>query len=380
MLHFQTATKMACTVLVTFMAAFCLLAPSFGAASDALDHPKPIPSGHPRLVRKPGSVSSSVHCQLQDKAGNLWFSTGGEGVYRFDGASFINLTTNDGLLDNDVRSIIEDNSGNIVFGTRSGICKYNGKEFSKYGDNTELHRMPVTCLLADREGNLWIGTLTSGVYRYDGKNLANFLNGDRPFNLGSKYQTIMDILQDKNGNLWFSSWNGGGAWRYDGRSFTNFVPSADYYRRNEDGRSEAGMTPFLGSLPGPFRSGHLSPPDSIGDDMIFSMTEDKAGNLWFATRNHGVCRYDGKEFTSYLGNERMLAALEDSKGAMWFTTVDNGVWRYDGKSFTNFTTRDGLINNSVFSVLLDRSGNLWFGTRNCGLSRYDGERFVSFSD
>jgi len=364
---------MVCTVLV---AGLGLLAPSFGAAAGAFDDPKPVPGGHPRLVRKSGPVSWSVHCQLQDKAGNLWFSTGGEGVYRFDGASFVNFTTKDGLLDDDVRSIIEDKSGNIVFGTRSGICKHNGKEFSKYGENTELHRMPVTCLLADREGNLWIGTLTSGVYRYDGKNLANFLNRDRPFNLGSKYQTIMDILQDKNGNLWFSSWNGGGVWRYDGRSFTNFVPSADYYRRNEDSRSEAGTTPF----PGPFRSDLLPPPNSIGDDMIFSMTEDKAGNLWFATRSHGVCRYDGKEFTRYLDDERMLAALEDSKGSMWFTTADNGVWRYDGKSFRNFTTRDGLIHNSVFSVLLDRSGNLWFGTRNGGLSRYDGESFVSFSD
>jgi ligand-binding sensor domain-containing protein len=376
MLHFKTATTMACTVFVAFMAGLGLLVPSFGAAPVAFDDPKPVPGGHPRLVRKPGSVSWSVHCQLQDKAGNLWFSTGGGGVYRFDGASFVNFTTKDGLLDDDVRSIIEDKSGDIVFGTRSGICKYNGKEFSKYGDNTELHRMPVTCLLADREGNLWIGTLTSGVYRYDGKNLANFLNRDRPFNLGSKYQTIMDILQDKEGNLWFSSWNGGGVWRYDGRSFTNFVPSAAYYRRNEDGRSEAGITP----LSAPILSGLFPPQDSIGDDMIFSMTEDKAGNLWFATRSHGVCRYDGKAFTRYLGNERMLAALEDSKGAMWFTTADNGVWRYDGKSFINFTTRDGLVSNSVFSALLDRNGNLWFGTRNGGLSRYAGEGFVSFSD
>ena len=65
---------------------------------------------------------------------------------------------------------------------------------------------------------------------------------------------------------------------------------------------------------------------------------------------------------------------------MWFTTNDNGVWRYDGKSFSNFTTKDGLINNSVFSVLEDRSGNLWFGTRNGGLSRYDGKTFTSFSE
>ncbi len=165
-------------------------------------------------------------------------------------------------------------------------------------------------------------------------------------------------------------------WRYDGWSFTNFVPSADYYRRNEDGRSGVGRTP----LPGLFRPGLPLPQDSISDDMVFSMTEDKAGNLWFATRNHGACRYDGKTFTTHLGDEGIFAILEDSKGTMWFTTNDNGVWRYDGKSFRNFTTKDGLINNSVFSVLEDRSGNLWFGTRNFGLSRYDGKSFTSFSE
>jgi ligand-binding sensor domain-containing protein len=65
---------------------------------------------------------------------------------------------------------------------------------------------------------------------------------------------------------------------------------------------------------------------------------------------------------------------------MWFTTNDSGVWQYNDKSFKNTTTKEGLINNSVFSVLEDRSGNLWFGTRNGGVSRYDGKNFVSFSE
>ena len=56
-------------------------------------------------------------------------------------------------------------------------------------------------------------------------------------------------------------------------------------------------------------------------------------------------------FTTYLGNEGLCSIIEDSKGKMWFTTFGNGVCRYDGKSFMNFTTKDGLVNNSVFSVL-----------------------------
>ena len=49
-------------------------------------------------------------------------------------------------------------------------------------------------------------------------------------------------------------------------------------------------------------------------------------------------------------------------------------------TFTNFTTKDGLVNNSVFSVLEDRDGSLWFGTRGVGLSRYDGTSFATFSE
>lgn len=182
-------------------------------------------------------------------------------------------------------------------------------------------------------------------------------------------------LQDKAGNLWFST-GGEGVYRYDGKSFTNYLPSADYYRSNEDGRS------MNHNLP---KTTYSQPQDSISDNMIFSISEDKAGNLWFATRRHGACRYDGKSFTSFREQEGFVskgvyAILEDKKGNMWLTTDDNGVWCYDGTSFKNFTTNDGLINDSVFSVLEDKNGNLWFGTRGFGLSRYDGKTFTSFSE
>ena len=51
----------------------------------------------------------------------------------------------------------------------------------------------------------------------------------------------------------------------------------------------------------------------------------------------------------------------------------------DGKTFKNYTTADGLVNNSVFSILEDKDGNLWFGTRWVGLSRFDGKSFTTFS-
>ena len=75
-----------------------------------------------------------------------------------------------------------------------------------------------------------------------------------------------------------------------------------------------------------------------------------------------------------------MLMIEDKNGNLWFCTDGEGVWRYDGESFKNFTTEDGLINNSVFSVVEDRKGNLWFGTRKVGLCRFDGKSFVSFSE
>ena len=75
----------------------------------------------------------------------------------------------------------------------------------------------------------------------------------------------------------------------------------------------------------------------------------------------------------------VYSILEDKAGVLWFATEKNGVWRYDGKTFTNLTTKDGLGNNSVFCIVEDGEGHLWFGTRDVGLSRYDGRTFTGFS-
>jgi ligand-binding sensor domain-containing protein len=339
-----------------------------------------IKDGQPKIVRTQGATSGNIGCELQDRDGNLWFTAGGEGVYRFDGKAFTNFTTKDGLSDNNASVIIQDKSGNILVGTNAGICKYNGKTFSNYFESDTLNKPAITSLLEDRDGNIWFGTMNNGVYRYDGKMLTNFLNNDdHPFNLGVHNQLILDILQDKNGNLWFCSFNGGGVWQYNGDTFKNFLPSPDYYLSNEDGRNVSSSKP--GSLP----IFSYPPTGYISDDMITSVSEDKAGNLWFATRRHGACRYDGKTFTSFREGEGFVSygittILEDKKGIIWFGTDKDGVFSYDGKTFKKFTTADGLINDSVRSILEDKDGNLWFGTRWFGLSRFDGKNFITFSE
>lgn len=285
------------------------------------------------IVRTQGTGSGAVMCALQDKDGNLWFRIDGEGAYRFDGTSFVNFTTTDGLCSDKVSAIIQDKAGRYLLGTDKGICIYDGKSFSDHPATKTLNDAGITCLLEDRDGNIWFGTKAHGVYRYDGIKLTNFLN-DGTFNLGARSQLVLDMLQDRKGNIWFSSWNGGGVWKFDGTSFTNFLPSADYYASNQDKRDITRGQAITDDAR--VKNG------SIIDDMIFSITEDRAGNIWF-------------------------------------TTEKDGVWRYDGKSIRNFTEKDGLVDNAVMSALEDKHGNIWFGTKWFGLSRYDGRAFTTFS-
>ena len=205
------------------------------------------------------------------------------------------------------------------------------------------------------------------MYRYDGNNLTNFLNNQQ-FNLRDRYQLILDMHQDRSGNIWFSSWNGGGVWRYDGTTFKSFRPAAEYYQV-KDGFSEDGRA----GKQAPFDSEYKSKTASIGDDMIFSIAEDSAGSLWFATRCHGACRYDPlkDEFTHFRWKEGFLSPgvysiLEDRKGNIWLTTEGTGVWRYDGNAggFKNFTTDDGVVNTRCSACWKTR-------TATCGSAHAD---------
>ena len=372
--HFPNTNHLLLSLL--FVATSCNGQVKTDSPNDRVSQEIASTENHPKMTRTQGTDYTQVGCGFQDRAGNLWFGTLNEGVYRYNGNSFTQFTIKDGLSDNAVNAIIEDKTGNILFGTNAGICKFDGKIFNNYFETDTLNNLRITTLLEDRDGNIWFGAMNKGIYRYDGTNLSNFLyKYEHPFFADKHEKMISDILQDKNGNIWFSSWNRGGVWRYDGTILTHFLPSADYYSFFEDERSNAYSSSD---------TKYVHSPDYITDDMVFSISEDKAGNLWFATRRHGACRYDGKSFTSFRENEDFISygiysILEDKKGNKWFSTEKNGVYSYDGETFKNFTTKDGLVNNSVWFVLEDKKGSLWFGTRGFGLSRYDGKTFTTFS-
>lgn len=131
-------------------------------------------------------ISARFFSILEDRKGNLWFGSIGSGVYYYDGKTFQNFTTKEGLLNNEVTSIYEDKKGNIWFGVSGGASCYDGKSFRNYIiDGNSMNE--------DRVGKTF-------PYR-------------RPYEINS-------IIEDKNGKFWFAT--RGNTFIYDGKTFFCF--------------------------------------------------------------------------------------------------------------------------------------------------------------
>lgn len=330
--------------------------------------PKLISTGNTKLLKTQGSTESdNIHCSIEDKAGNLWFGTTRDGVYRYDGKTFTQLTKKDGLSSNSIWSILEDKSGNIWFGTTDGICRYDGEKIipvlipfylrpivsNTYYSNQST-KNTVWSMLQDKSGKIWFGT-GDGVYCYNKNTFTRLLNNDGVINKDSLHLKMVDcMLEDKNGKIWFASGmppGMEGVCCFDGKSITSVKPN--------------------------------------GDSWIRLIVEDRKGNIWFSGRAKGNFIYDGKSFAKFTEKVGIGSPLlVDKVGNVWFggeerlSTVENedGIWCYDGKTFKNYNTINGISKYAVFSMLQDRNGNIWFGTRNTGLYKFDGKIFTNFSE
>ena len=299
---------------------------------------------------------------LLDKAGNLWFGTSNEGVYRYDGTSFVNFTEKEGLSSNYVNCILEDKAGNLWFGTQNGLSKYDGKAFTRQAipmDN-EIdiegkewwNKSTVSCLLEDKKGNLWIGTGGDGAYRYNGESFTHFVfTNDYKQSDGLHHNFIQSMLEDTEGNIWFTSMTHGGVSRYDGEKTTHFSTS-----------------------------------DGLKDDMVAGSFQDKAGNLWFGTiqtKFEGLYCYNGTSFTGFgkedgLCDNFVTGFYEDVDHQLWIRTGST-LCIYNGKTFAPFMTKEGQGLKDISFIIEDKDGNIWLGGKYGHLWKYNGETLSDFT-
>jgi len=275
--------------------------------------------------------NSMVRNIKQARNGNILIASW-NGVFRYDGKSFTNITGK--ISSPSFWDVLEDRKGNLWFASRdSGVYYYNGKSFKHFTTREGLASNMVFSIYEDKKGNIWFGT-GGGASRYDGKSFQN--------------SKEMLFLEDKTGKLWFST--GGGARIYDGKTFTVL--------KNKDGK--------------PFTN-------------VRSIIEDKKGNIWL-TGSDGLWRYDGSTFTNFIQNF-VGYVHEDKKGNIWTTgeVKPNGDWalfRYDQKSLsskkpivTDMTSKYEEYNkNNLFGILEANDGSILVGGLD-GVYRYDGNTF-----
>jgi ligand-binding sensor domain-containing protein len=302
-------------------------------------------------------VSDYIVEIYEDKRGHLWFGTVNHGVVHYDGQSLQTLTTRDGLPSNAVPSLTEDLDGNLWIGTQEGICRYDGKTITNFGQAEGLPARGGN-VFKDKNGQIW-ANMYLGLYRYDGKSFEEFKLPIQKESLQA-YAAISGRaslrLRDRAGNLWFST-NGAGVFKFDGKSFTQYT-------------SQHGLC----------------------TNFVTGIVEDRAGNLWFSClQDHskksgdgGLCRFDGQDFTTFpntkgLTNNDIYLIYEDQQGNLWIGATGLGVYRYDGQTFEFFANTDRMDltwSLGLQSALEDRNGNLWLGFSG-GLFRFDGKAIVN---
>ena len=101
-----------------------------------------------------------------DRNQHVWAGTWGGGVSRFDGSSWSNLTSDDGLAGNIVYSIAEDDDGVMWFGTNHGLSRYENGLWTSYDQSDGLFSSDVYAIAVTDDTGIWAGT-RGGVVRLD---------------------------------------------------------------------------------------------------------------------------------------------------------------------------------------------------------------------
>ncbi len=363
-----------------------------------------------RLTVENGLPSNKVSDIHEDKKGNIWFANYDRGLSKFDGSDFTNYSKEQGLKSDKILSIEEDQKGNIWLATDGGICKYDGQNFTHFKpkENLYIHNMycdrhdrlwfqkwndgeppslgifdgnkyynfdevdnHIEKFFEDKEGNMWIATISKGVYQNRRSAFTFYETESEPIN------RVYGNLLDSQGNLWIGNYKeknqllkftGG---KIIGYSLNEY--GANQLYEDSQGNIWFNSGPDLVKFDGSSFDKYVLKKHRTYPN-ISSMIDDNSGNLWLATRN-GIIKFDGNSFHHYFYSENKdskywtSSVVQDQIGNLWFGTCD-GLKVYDGRQFFHYSI------GYVISIIEDDSGNLWLGTKD-GIQVIKNEDLIS---
>ena len=138
---------------------------------------------------------------------------------------------------------------------------------------------------------------------------------------------------------------------------------------------------------------HLTTHDGLSQSSVLCLVQDSRGFMWFGSQD-GLNKYDGYNFTIYkndpskknsLSNNYVPDIVEDSNGDLWIATWEGGLNKYDRKKdeFIHFKhdakDLNSISDDFVKCLLSDNEGNIWAGTL-LGVNVFDrkNNRFIKY--
>ncbi|MFY0683996.1 MAG: hypothetical protein JXR20_05540 [Balneola sp.] len=304
---------------------------------------------------KEGLSGGNILGLFEDSRGRYWVGTRGNGLNLIDGKSITHLNRSTGLETNIVQTITEDENGNIWIGHfQKGIDRISNGEITHYDLYTDYEANDIHALYTSSNGTIWAGTY-AGLVKFDPVNEEHIQYTRRDGMLGEK---IRYITEDKEGDLWLASLDGGISEFKDGK-FTNYSMDAGLSSNNirsiyidDDeviwvGSENNGLNRIKDG-----EIDFVSVQNGLPDHIVHWVSESEDGFLWIST-NKGICRINKEELNEFLDGERsefQLNHFDQSEGMR--SPEGNGSFQEAGiKTKHNtlwFSTQDGV-------AILDRN-------------------------
>jgi len=353
---------------------------------------------------------------FEDREGNLWINTEGQGLTRYRDRVFTTYTTAQGLPDNRIERLSGDANGNLLIETSAGLAEWRDGGFIPrprpaseaiagfvhrtaggaiwYTDHTGLHQLEngrLTLSLKipgkfkkmdeDHEGRMWIGTDTNVLLKVEGGKSTIYSEKD-----GYPAFRLNNVVDDREGNVWVGS-RGGGLLRYEDGKFIRYTTadglagnSVTVIYQDREGTVWLGTDGGLSRLSKQIITTY-STANGLAAKNVYPIYQDREGTIWIGCWLGLTCYRNGV-FTaadqSYGVSHALVTSLfEDRDGNLWVGVLSQGVRRIS-KDKKAILSPNELRNVTVRAILQDHDGNLWFGTSG-GLVRYDGAAWTTFT-
>ena len=333
-----------------------------------------------RPSRLPGAPLVTSLAETPD--GKIWMGTLGTGLFYVSQGQVRKVTA--GLPVRKVNCMLSVSQNELWFGTDRGLFRWNGKLLSRGGLPARFDKLQVLTLLKDRESNVWVGT-SQGLLRVNAKGVS-FSDESTPGADGA----VNALFEDREGNLWVGGPNG--LERIRDSAFVTYskatgLPSehngpvyADAENRIWSASTDGGLYWLV--------SGRVEnvTKETLVNDEVYSIAGQK-GDIWIGRQHNGLTHlhyprsrisYETYTERNGLAQNSVYSVYQSRDGVVWAGTLSGGVSRLKDGRFTTYTATNGLGSNTINAILETRNGTMWFATSN-GLSSLFREQWKTLS-